>query len=104
MAPNGRRHARDGTWSSRQYMRVTHRVARGVRRRGGHSCPLPLEGGQFRGGFHMVTQEAVGRNTRLTTPLMRKDGRLEPASWDEALDLVATRLGEIKARHGGNAV
>ena len=51
----------------------------------------------------MVTHEAVGRNTRLTTPLVRKDGRLEPASWDEALDLVAARLGEIKARHGGNA-
>ena len=52
---------------------------------------------------YMVTQEAVGRTTRLTTPLVRKDGRLEPASWDEALDLVATRLGEIKARYGGNA-
>ena len=51
----------------------------------------------------MVTQEAVGRNTRLTTPLLRKDGRLEPASWDEALDLVAARLGEIKTRHGGHA-
>jgi predicted molibdopterin-dependent oxidoreductase YjgC len=51
----------------------------------------------------MTTQEADARNTRLTTPLVRKDGRLEPASWDEALDLVATRLGEIKARHGGNA-
>jgi predicted molibdopterin-dependent oxidoreductase YjgC len=51
----------------------------------------------------VITQEAVDRNTRLTTPLVRKDGRLEPASWDEALDLVATRLGEIKARHGGHA-
>jgi predicted molibdopterin-dependent oxidoreductase YjgC len=51
----------------------------------------------------MVTQEAVARTTRLTTPLVRKAGRLEPASWDEALDLVATRLGEIKARHGGHA-
>ena len=51
----------------------------------------------------MVTQEAVGHNARLTVPLVRKDGRLEPASWDEALDLVAARLGEIKARHGGNA-
>ena len=51
----------------------------------------------------MITQEAFGRNTRLTVPLIRRDGRLEPASWDEALDLVATRLREIKARHGGNA-
>lgn len=51
----------------------------------------------------MVTQEAVAHNARLTTPLVRKSGRLEPASWDEALDLVATRLGEIKACHGGKA-
>lgn len=51
----------------------------------------------------MVTQEAVARNTRLTTPLIRKDGRLQPASWDEALDLVAARFGDLKSRHGGNA-
>ncbi len=31
---------------------------------------------------------------RLTQPLIRRDGRLEPASWDEALDLVATKLVE----------
>lgn len=51
----------------------------------------------------MVMQEAVGRGARLTTPLIRKNGQLEPAGWDEALDLVAARLGEIKARHGGDA-
>ena len=51
----------------------------------------------------MLIQEAVAQNARLTVPLLRKDGRLEPASWDEALDLVAARLGEIKARYGGNA-
>ena len=50
-----------------------------------------------------VAPEAVGRNARLTTPLVRRDGRLQPASWDEALDLVAGRFGEIKAQHGGNA-
>ena len=47
--------------------------------------------------------EANSSADRLTVPLVRKDGSLQPASWDEALDLVATRLGEIKARHGGNA-
>ena len=49
----------------------------------------------------MMTGEENGRNGRLTTPLIRKDGQLQPASWDEALDLVATRFGEIKARYGG---
>jgi formate dehydrogenase alpha subunit len=29
---------------------------------------------------------------RLKTPLIRKDGRLQPASWDEALDLVADKF------------
>jgi NADH-quinone oxidoreductase subunit G len=37
---------------------------------------------------------------RLTTPLVRKDGRLVPASWDEALGLVAERLREEKGRGG----
>jgi len=50
----------------------------------------------------MVT-EALGRGGRLTTPLIRRDGQLQPAGWDEALDLVATRFKEIKARHGGGA-
>ena len=33
---------------------------------------------------------------RLTTPLIRKDGALCPASWDEALELVAARLREAE--------
>jgi predicted molibdopterin-dependent oxidoreductase YjgC len=37
---------------------------------------------------------------RLTTPLVRKDGELVPASWDEALDLVASKMVEIKDEHG----
>jgi len=31
---------------------------------------------------------------RLTQPLIRRDGKLQPATWDEALDLVATKLVE----------
>ena len=43
---------------------------------------------------------------RLTAPLIRrqKGEPLVEASWDEALDFVATRLGEIKASHGSNAL
>ncbi len=40
---------------------------------------------------------------RLTHPLIRKDGELVPASWDEALDLVASKMTEIKDEHGGDA-
>lgn len=51
----------------------------------------------------MVAHQAFERNARLTTPLIRKDGVLQPASWDEALSLVAARMGELKARSGGEA-
>ena len=40
---------------------------------------------------------------RLTHPLIRKDGELVRASWEEALDLVASRLIEIKEEHGSKA-
>ena len=40
---------------------------------------------------------------RLTTPLVRKDGELVPASWDEAIDLVASKMTEIKGEHGPDA-
>ena len=41
---------------------------------------------------------------RLTTPLIRKKGKLVEASWDEALALVAGRLGEIKSQHGPDSI
>ncbi len=41
---------------------------------------------------------------RLTTPYVRDDGELRPATWDEALDRAATGLADITARHGGTAV
>lgn len=43
---------------------------------------------------------------RLTTPLIRrvKGGELEPATWDEALDLVAKRFSEIRDTFGGQAL
>src|SRR5690349_12531122 len=37
---------------------------------------------------------------RLTQPLVRRSGKLEPASWDEALDLVAERSRQILNTHG----
>jgi predicted molibdopterin-dependent oxidoreductase YjgC len=48
--------------------------------------------------------EFIWHPDRLTTPLVRRDGRLQPASWDEALDLVAQRLGGIKAESGPDAI
>ena len=42
-------------------------------------------------------------NARLTTPLIRRDGLLQPANWDQALDLVAKRMGALKIQYGGDA-
>ncbi len=41
---------------------------------------------------------------RLTSPLIRRNGVLEPASWDEALDYVAAKLQAIKAESGPAAI
>ncbi len=47
----------------------------------------------------------VDHEERLTEPLIRNDdGTFRKASWDEALDLVASKLGEIKAKHGPNKI
>ena len=41
---------------------------------------------------------------RLTTPLIRRGGTLQPATWDEALDLIAERLTTIKRESGPAAI
>ena len=41
---------------------------------------------------------------RLTTPLIKENGKFREASWDEALDLVARRFTEIRDAHGGDAM
>jgi NADH-quinone oxidoreductase subunit G len=39
----------------------------------------------------------VDNDARLTQPLVRRDGELQPATWDEALQLVADRLKNTPA-------
>ena len=41
---------------------------------------------------------------RLTTPLVRRDGALAEATWDEALEVVARKLAATKAQHGPDAI
>ena len=40
---------------------------------------------------------------RLTTPLVRENGVLRPATWDEALDRAAKGFLAVKEKHGGTA-
>jgi predicted molibdopterin-dependent oxidoreductase YjgC len=41
---------------------------------------------------------------RLTRPLIKKEGRHVPVSWEEALDFTAARLREIRDRNGADAI
>ncbi len=41
---------------------------------------------------------------RLKYPLIKRNGQFEEASWDEALDYVAERLGDIKDKYGADAI
>ena len=41
---------------------------------------------------------------RLTAPLLRRDGELVEATWEEAVAVVADRLSEIREEHGPDAV
>ena len=42
--------------------------------------------------------------TRLTEPLVRENGRLRAATWDEALDRAAEGLRRTRETRGGDAI
>ncbi len=46
----------------------------------------------------------VQHDDRLKTPLVRKDGELVPASWDEAFERAAAGFRGVEQRHGRHAV
>src|SRR5688572_31826645 len=48
--------------------------------------------------------DRVYSDERVLHPMIRDGADLRRASWDEALDLVATRLREIADEHGGEAI
>lgn len=56
----------------------------------GHACVK----GRFAHGF-------LGSADRLTTPLIRRNGTLTPATWKEAVGFVAARLGSIRDEQPG---
>ena len=41
---------------------------------------------------------------RLTQPLIRKNGRLTPAPWEEAFELIGKKFAEVRDRDGGEAI
>src|SRR5438093_3302604 len=55
----------------------------------------------YRTSLYLSTQYAPDR---LTTPLLRTNGRFKPVSWDEALDLAADRLTSIRRESAPAAI
>jgi predicted molibdopterin-dependent oxidoreductase YjgC len=55
----------------------------------------------IRGRFHY---DAIRDDDRLAEPLLRRDGELAAASWDEALESATSRLAAIREEHGPEAI
>ncbi len=53
-------------------------------------------------GWHV--HEIAASPDRLTTPLIKKHGEFQEATWDEAFDLVAARLKEIRQQYGPSSL
>jgi len=41
---------------------------------------------------------------RLTQPLIRRNGKLTPATWEEAFELIGKRFAEVRDKDGGQAI
>jgi len=48
--------------------------------------------------------EFIHSSDRLTVPLVRRQGALIESTWDEALSIISTRLNDIRAKSGSNAL
>ena len=48
--------------------------------------------------------EFIRNEGRLTAPLIRKNGKLEETTWDEALDYTASKLKAIKEQDGADSI
>jgi predicted molibdopterin-dependent oxidoreductase YjgC len=50
--------------------------------------------------LHVRKVRSMSKQVRLTQPLVRDNGRLRPASWDEALDRAAAGFAAARERDG----
>lgn len=53
-------------------------------------------------GFYL--HKVVYAKTRLLHPMIKKNGKFEKVSWDEALDYVAKKFNDIRQQHGPDAL
>jgi len=69
--------------------------------RGDRLCPVN-KGLLCAKGYHLPA--TLYGADRLTKPLIRKGGKLVPASWDEAMNLMASKLKDVLKKKGPTAV
>src|SRR6185369_12503756 len=48
--------------------------------------------------------EALNSAGRLTSPMLKRDGKWERVDWSTALEFIADELGRIRAAHGAEAI
>ena len=48
--------------------------------------------------------EFVNSLQRLNSPLIKRNGKFQAVSWDEAIDIVVNKLGEVGKKQGGDAL
>lgn len=51
-----------------------------------------------------TVHEFIHSPDRLTRPLIKINGTFHEVSWEEALDLVASRLSHIRKKHGSDSI
>lgn len=81
------------------YLGVRDSIVVGVR--GDSSSPVNQGNLCVKGRFGY---RFINHPDRLTTPLIKRNGRFEEASWDEALDLVASKFLEVQETYGPEAL
>ena len=59
----------------------------------GHICPKAI-----------ALQDIHGDPDRLRTPMRRQGTKFEPISWEDAFDLIESKLTSIRKAHGNNAI
>ncbi len=64
------------------------------------ACPV-AHGSVCKKGLAAITEPR--HEERLLTPLVRRNGELVPASWDEALERIANHIRRIQTEHGRDA-
>lgn len=69
---------------------------------------LPFKGAQMNEGKLCIkgwnAHEFVHSPDRLTAPLVRKNGKLQETSWEEAMETIVSNLSAIRDQHGGDSI